>query len=63
MLVQSGGEITITGLLFVDDVGALSYTNYGLQNRINQLEVYCKEWDVKCNLSTSNTVVFITEQN
>jgi hypothetical protein len=57
------GPITISGLLFADDLAVSSFTNNGLQKKIDQIVRYCKELNLKCNLSKSKIVVFRMEVN
>jgi hypothetical protein len=52
------GRTTVPGLLFVDDLAVSSFTSNGLQKEIHQIVRYCKEWNLKCNLSKSKIVVF-----
>jgi hypothetical protein len=35
-----------------------SFTSNGLQKEIDQIGRYCKEWNLKCNLSKSKIEVF-----
>jgi hypothetical protein len=51
------------GLLFADDLAVSSFRSNGLQKEIDQIVRYCKEWNLKCNLSKSKTVVFKKEVN
>jgi transcription elongation factor Elf1 len=53
------GRTTIPGLLFADDLAVSSFTSNGLQKEINQIVRYCKECNLKCNLSKSKIAVRI----
>ena len=37
-------EISLNHLLYADDMAILSLSQEGLQNFLNKLETYCKEW-------------------
>ena len=37
-------EISLNHLLYVDDMAILSLSQEGLQNSLDKLEAYCKEW-------------------
>ena len=37
-------EISLNHLLYADDMAILSLSQEGLQNSLNKLETYCKEW-------------------
>jgi hypothetical protein len=52
------GRTTIPGLLLADDLAVSSFTSSGLQKEIDQIVRYCKEWNLKCNLSKSKIIVF-----
>jgi hypothetical protein len=52
------GRKTIQGLLFADDLAISSFTITGLEKAINQAVKYCKDWNLKCNLKKSKTLVF-----
>jgi hypothetical protein len=52
------GRITSPGLLFAGDLAVSSFTNNGLQKEIYQIVRYCKECNLKRNLSKSKIVVF-----
>jgi hypothetical protein len=51
---SSTGRTTIPGLLFADDLSVSSFISNGLQKEVR----YCKEWNLKCNLSKSKIVIF-----
>jgi hypothetical protein len=51
-------EDELLGLLSTDDLAVSSFTSNGLQKEINQIVMYCKEWNFKCNLSKSKILIF-----
>jgi hypothetical protein len=51
-------ELRILGLLFVDDLAIASFTSYGLQKKIELVDQYCKNWNLKCNLNKFKIMVF-----
>jgi hypothetical protein len=57
------GGTTIQGLPFVDDLAVSSFTSNGLQKEIHQIVKYCKEWNLKCNLSKSKMQYLKKEKN
>jgi hypothetical protein len=44
------GKMSIPGLLYADELAIGSVTVTGLQNGVDNLTKYCKEWSLKCNL-------------
>ena len=60
---RAPGGASFTGtrvkiLLYADDLVLLVETPHALQLMINQLENYCKQWDLKINLSKTKTIIF-----
>jgi hypothetical protein len=51
-------ELKIPGLLFTDDLVIASFTSYGLQKKVEWLDWYCKDWNLRCNLSKFKIMVF-----
>jgi hypothetical protein len=51
-------ELKIPGLLFADDLAVASFTCYGLQEQIERVDQYCKDWNLRCNLSKCKIMVF-----
>ena len=45
-------------LLYADDLVLLSSSEKGLQESVNVLDKYCKEWNLKVNLKKSQVIVF-----
>ncbi|XP_077866291.1 uncharacterized protein LOC144353988, partial [Saccoglossus kowalevskii] len=45
-------------LLYADDLVLLSETSSGLQNAINNLQDYCKQWMLHINISKSKSMIF-----
>jgi hypothetical protein len=51
------GMTTFLGLLVADDFTFSSFTINGLQKAADQVTTYCREWNLKCNL-TKQILVF-----
>jgi hypothetical protein len=51
-------ELKIPGLLFADDLAVASFTSHGLQKKIERVDQYCKDWNLRCNLSNCKIMVF-----
>ena len=49
-------EISLNHLLYADDILSLSLE--GLQNSLNKLETYCKEWHLVVSIKKTKIVVF-----
>lgn len=47
----------IPGLIFADDILLLSLTPVKMQNSINEIEKYCKEWNLKVNPQKTRVIV------
>jgi hypothetical protein len=45
-------------LLLVDDLAVASFTSYGLQKKFERVDQYCKDWNLRCNLSKCKIMVF-----
>jgi hypothetical protein len=48
----------VSHLLFADDLVLFSNSAKGLQNSLNQLELFCTDWKLDVNLSKTKVVVF-----
>ena len=44
-------EISLNHLLYADDMAILSLSQEGLQNSLNKLETYCKEWHLVVSIN------------
>ena len=51
-------QLSIYLLLFADDAVLFSDTIEGLQSSLNNLESYCKKWNLEVNVDKSKIVVF-----
>ena len=51
-------EISLNHLLYADDMAILSLSQEGLQNSLNKLETYCKEWHLVVSIKKTKIVVF-----
>ena len=51
-------EISLKHLLYADDMAILSLSQEGLQNSLNKLETYCKEWHLVISIKKTKIVVF-----
>ena len=51
-------EISLNHLLYTDDMAILSLSQEGLQNSLNKLETYCKEWHLIVRIKKTKIVVF-----
>jgi len=51
-------RLGIPGLLFADDFAISSSTSCGLQKKIELVEQYFKNWNLKFNLSKSEIIAF-----
>ena len=54
-------EISLNHLLYADDMAILSLSQEGLQNSVNKLETYCKEWHLQVgvvSIKKTRIVVF-----
>jgi hypothetical protein len=56
-------ELKIPGLLFADDLAVASFASYGLQKTIERVDQYCKDWNLRCNLSKFKVMVLRKEVN
>lgn len=45
-------------LLYADDLAVLSTTKAGLQNKLNKLHKYCKDWGLTVNKNKTKIIVF-----
>ena len=48
----------ISCLLYAGDLILLSETEKGLQNYLNTLSVYCKDWKLNVNISKTMVIIF-----
>ncbi len=51
-------DITLSCLLFADDLVIVSKTATGLQTSLNKLEKYCSKWNLYVNIAKTNVVIF-----
>jgi hypothetical protein len=53
-------DLKIPGLLFADDLALafFFFTCYGLQKKVESVDQYCKDWNLRCNLSKCKIMVF-----
>jgi hypothetical protein len=51
-------ELKILGLLFADDLAAASFTRYGLQKKVEQVDQYCRDWNLRRNVSKFKIMIF-----
>jgi hypothetical protein len=58
LLAPTVGDVTIPGLLYVDDLAIGVFTVNGMQKVIDQIVKYCEDWSVKCNLNKTKIIVF-----
>ena len=52
------GDMHVSSLLYADDIVLLSTTEEGLQSSVQKLSAFCKEWDLKINVSKTKVIVF-----
>jgi hypothetical protein len=45
-------------LMYADDIALLSTTKVGLQNKLNKLSTYCKQWALDINVEKTKVVIF-----
>ena len=48
--------------MFADDFSIASFRSYDLQKKFELVDTYCKNWNLKCNLSKSKIMVFKKEE-
>ena len=51
-------QLSIYLLMFADDAVIFSDSVDGLQSSLNNLESYCRRWDLKVNVDKTKVVVF-----
>ena len=51
-------QTRISALLFADDLAMFSLTQNGLQEKLNTLEKYCRQWDLDLNLKKTKVMIF-----
>ena len=51
-------ETILNCLLYADDLILISETSFGLQNCLDKLSKYCKEWGLDINMEKTKAVVF-----
>jgi hypothetical protein len=51
-------ELKTPGLLFADDLAVASFTSHGLQKKIERVDYYCKDRNLRCNVSKCKIMVF-----
>ena len=52
------GTLNLNCLLYADDLVLFSSTADGLQNSLNKLNLYCKEWGLEVNKKKSKCMIF-----
>ena len=52
------GSKCIGSLLYADDLILISKSKIGLQNALNKLYMFCKEWDMELNTKKTKIVIF-----
>ena len=52
------GEISLTHLLFADDLMLMSRSPTGLQGVLNSLHKYCERWKLNVNLKKTKVIIF-----
>ena len=52
------GSKSIGSLLYADDLILISKSKTGLQNALNKLAIFCKEWDMELNTKKTKIVIF-----
>jgi hypothetical protein len=52
------GDVAISRLFYTDDLTVTSLTVNDLQETIDQVYKYCKEWSLKCDISESKIIFF-----
>jgi hypothetical protein len=57
------GGLRILGLLFAGDLPMASSTSYGLQKKIELVDKYCKNLNLRCNLNKSKIMILQEEEN
>jgi hypothetical protein len=55
-------SLEILGLFFVDDFSIASVRSYELQKKFELVDKYCKNRNLKCNLSKSKIMVYKKEE-
>ena len=50
------GDLTLSSLLYADDLILFSETNEGMQRAINKLKVFCNEWALSINAAKSKVM-------
>ena len=53
----------ISSLLFADDLAIFSLTKNGLQEKLDILEKYCRQWDLNLNLKKTKVIIFNKQGN
>ena len=51
-------EISLNHVIYADDMAIVSLSQEGLQNSLNKLETYCKEWHLVVSIKKTKFVVF-----
>ena len=53
----------ISSLLFADDLAIFSLAKNGLQEKLDFLEKYCRQWDLNLNLKKTKIIIFNKQRN
>ena len=56
--IDNINKIPIPCLMYADDIVILSTSKNGLQNKLDNLNSYCKEWGLTVNLEKTKVVIF-----
>ena len=56
-------NIKISSLLFADDLAIFSLSKNGLQEKLDFLEKYCRQWDLNLNLKKTKVFIFSKQGN
>jgi hypothetical protein len=51
-------ELQIPGLLFTDDLAVASFRSHGLQKKVEWVDQYFKDWNLRCNSSKCEIMVY-----
>ena len=52
------GDVTVTSLLYADDIILVSESKEGLQNGLNVLSKFCSSWKLEVNTKKSKIMIF-----
>jgi hypothetical protein len=52
------GDVTVTSLLYADNIILVSESEEGLQNGLNVLSKFCSTWKLEVNTNKSKIMIF-----